>query len=308
MDLDKVIDCMPRVPMAMVTNLPLERDHWISMAMRCSYQTLRMNLATFHRHGVFCNDAVNAPIARRLTNRELIAKSGVQPFQLMMAYRMSDLLPGVVRAALKEAMEIATMNVPRIDGQVRVLLDVSGSMHGALTGYRKGATSMVRCLDVAALIAASILRKNAWAKVIAFNDRVVPCELSRKEGILAMAAMLAALPQGGTDCSAPLRHLNDLEEPVDLVIMVSDNQSWMGKASGATTATHAQWLRLKERCPEARMVCIDLQPYPDAQVPDRPDVMNIGGYSDAIFERIERFAREGHHAGNWVEAIEAVMI
>lgn len=60
-------------------------------------------------------------------------------------------------------MEIATMNVPRIDGQVRVLLDVSGSMHGALTGYRKGATSMVRCLDVAALIAASILRKNAWA-------------------------------------------------------------------------------------------------------------------------------------------------
>lgn len=44
------------------------------------------------------------------------------------------------------------------------------------------------------------------------------------------------------------------------------------------------------------------------QAPDWPDVMNIGGYSDAIFERIERFAREGHHAGNWVEAIEAVMI
>ena len=61
----------------------------------------------------------------------------------------------VVRDALQDAMEIAIENVPEIDGKVYVFPDVSGSMHSPVTGYRKGATSAVRCIDVAALVAAA---------------------------------------------------------------------------------------------------------------------------------------------------------
>lgn len=60
----------------------------------------------------------------------------------------------------------ATENVPEIDGKDYVFPDISGSMHSAVTGCRKGATSMVRCLDVAALVASVILRKNPTAEII----------------------------------------------------------------------------------------------------------------------------------------------
>src|SRR3712207_8227055 len=43
--------------------------------------------------------------------------------------------------------------------------DVSGSMKSPVTGYRKGATSTVRCIDVAALVAAAVLRRSGEARV-----------------------------------------------------------------------------------------------------------------------------------------------
>jgi 60 kDa SS-A/Ro ribonucleoprotein len=79
----------------------------------------------------------------------------------MTAFVMADKdVPAEVREALQDAMEIATRNVPEIKGKVYVFPDISGSMHSPATGYRQGATSAVRCIDVAALVAATILRKN----------------------------------------------------------------------------------------------------------------------------------------------------
>ena len=68
--------------------------------------------------------------------------------------------------AVVRAMEIATANVPAIEGRVYVCPDVSGSMSSPVTGYRKGATTAVRCIDIAALVATAVLRKNPRAEVL----------------------------------------------------------------------------------------------------------------------------------------------
>jgi 60 kDa SS-A/Ro ribonucleoprotein len=81
-------------------------------------------------------------------------------------------------------------------------------MHSAVTGYRKGATSAVRCLDAAALVAAAILRKNPSAEVIPFSDHIVSALLNPRDSVMTNARKLAALPSGGTNCSAPLVSLN----------------------------------------------------------------------------------------------------
>ena len=70
-------------------------------------------------------------------------------------------------------MELAIANVPAIDGQVYVCPDVSGSMQSPVTGHRKGATTAVRCVDVAALMAAAIVRRNPSAEVLPFDGTVV---------------------------------------------------------------------------------------------------------------------------------------
>ena len=101
------------------------------------------------------------------------------PYQLLAAYRSADAaVPAAVRDALQDAMELAIANVPAIDGQVYVCPDVSGSMHSPVTGHREGATTAVRCIDVAALVAAAILRRNPTAEVLPFEEAVVQLRLS----------------------------------------------------------------------------------------------------------------------------------
>src|SRR5687768_16012990 len=90
----------------------------------------------------------------------------------------SESLPLAVREALQDAMEVAIGNVPGIPGKVYVFPDVSGSMRSPLTGVRKGASSKVRCIDVAALVAAAILRKNPEAEIIPFESDVAKVSLN----------------------------------------------------------------------------------------------------------------------------------
>ena len=198
-----------------------------------------------------------------------------------------------VKHALQDAMEIATANVPAIDGQVYVFPDVSGSMQSAVTGNRPGATSAVRCIDVAALVAAALLRKNVDAEVLPFSDNVVPCSFNPRDSVMTNAKYFASLPSGGTNCSAPLKHLNDRKLNGDLIVYVSDNMSWVDTKPGmTTTATMIEWAKFKARNPRAKLVCIDMQPYSShaSATDDREDILNIGGFSDQVFNVIGDFA------------------
>ncbi|MGH8082173.1 MAG: TROVE domain-containing protein, partial [Lysobacter sp.] len=140
---------MPKLPFQYFTSLPLSVAHWTQLARTVSWQTLRMNLNTFQRHGVFANRAVAAEVAGRLRDPDEIRNARVFPYQLMSAYHAGGELPAPIVAALQDAMEIATRQVPALEGEVVVAVDVSGSMASPVTGYRQGSTSKVRCVDVA---------------------------------------------------------------------------------------------------------------------------------------------------------------
>jgi 60 kDa SS-A/Ro ribonucleoprotein len=68
-----------------------------------------------------------------------------------------------------------------------------------------------------------------------------------------------------------------------------------------------QWERVKNRNPKAKLVCIDLQPYGTTQAKERRDILNVGGFSDAVFETIARFASDGEKR-DWVKEIEEVEV
>ena len=305
-------DAVPDVPFQMLTSLPLTAQHWKEIAKNAPWQMTRMNLNTFARHGVFNDGAVTKLVAARLRDEKAIARARVFPYQLLMAFKQADgRVPPPVRDALQDAMEVATRNVPAVDGRVYVCLDVSGSMHSAVTGVRKGATSAVRCVDVAALVAACVVRTNPAAEVIPFKETVVHgLALNPRDSVMTNATKLASIPPGGTNCSAPLAWLNRREAHGDLVVYVSDNESWVDVARGRGTATMEQWSAFKARNPRAKLVCIDLQPYVTAQAVDtgRGDVLNVGGFSDHVFDVIAEFARGKLNTDAWVGVIEQVSI
>jgi 60 kDa SS-A/Ro ribonucleoprotein len=160
----------------------------------------------------------------------------------------------------------------------------------------------VRCVDVAALVTAAILRGNRLARVLPFEDKVVDIALDPYARVAANAQLLAAIPSGGTNVSAPLARLNAERAKVDLVVIVSDNQSWIDAVRGGATQTMREWDKLKNRNPGAKLICIDLQPYGTTQASGRADILNVGGFSDAVFDTIARFARD--ETRDWVEIVK----
>lgn len=301
---------VPEVPFQMLTALQLGTPEWTAIARNAGWQMTRMNLNTFARHGVFGDGKVTRTVANRLRDASLIRKARVFPYQLMVAYRNANPeVPEEVRNALQDAMEIALENVPAVGGEIVVCPDVSGSMQSPVTGERKGSTTAVTCVQVAALVTAALLRKNGSAQVLPFSDDVVPVALNPKDSVMTNADKLAALPSGGTNCSAPIADLNVRRVTADLVVMVSDNQSWVdGDGGGRSTATMTEWERFRRRNPRARLVCLDLTPYGTCQAPEREDILNVGGFSDAVFDIIARFARGELNPDHWVGEIESMAV
>ena len=159
----------------------------------------------------------------------------------------------------------------------------------------------MRCIDIAALIAAALLRKNTSASVL-------PFELNPRDTVMTNAQKLAAIGGGGTNCSAPLAQLNRQCAQADLVIFVSDNESWLDATRRGATATMNEWEAFKQRNPHARLVCIDITPHGTAQAVERGDVLNIGGFSDDVFRIVAAFAAGQLGAAHWVGEIQSIGI
>ncbi len=300
---------VPDVPFQMLTALDLKPKQWAQIARTGGWQMLRMNLNTFARQGAFEIDGVAAMVAARLVDKDAIAKARVLPYQLMAAHKAAgDQVPLQVREALQDAMEVALQNVPEIAGRVIVCPDVSGSMQSPVTGHRKGATTSVRCIDVAALVAAAILRVNRGARVLPFEQAVVDLRLDGRDSVMTNATKLASIGGGGTNCSAPIELLNKEGAKADLVVFISDNESWVDAKGSRNTALMAEWTKLKHRNRGAKLVCIDIQPNATTQAPDSPDILNVGGFSDAVFEVMASFASGASGAKHWVHQIEAIEV
>lgn len=300
---------IPEVPFQMLTALPLSAHSWAQIARQGSWQMVRMNLNTFARHGVYAIAGMPELIAAKLRDPEAIGRARVFPYQLMSAYMAAgDNVPDVVRDALEQALEISLANVPRIAGKVVVCPDVSGSMASPVSGFRGSATSNVRCIDVAALVAAAMLRKNPDAVVLPFEHNVVQCALGADGSVMANAARLAAIGGGGTNCSAPLLRMNSKQELADLVIYVSDNESWIDAKRSGATATMGQWNVFKLRNPQAKLVCIDISPHATTQAMEREDILNIGGFSDDVFRIIAAFAAGQLDPAHWAGEIAGIDI
>lgn len=305
---------VPQVPFQMLDSLGIGDKEWTEIATNARWQMTRMNLRTFARHGVFKNNKMVKLIADRLRDRESIAKANVFPYQLMMAYSMCDEnIPHEVKEALQDAMEISLENIPAIDGKVVVCPDVSGSMTWeAVTGHRKGSTSKVRCIDVAALVAASMVRTNKDAVVMPFDTEVRHPRLNPRDSVMTNANKLAKLGGGGTNCSLPLLELNKKKAKADLVVYVSDNQSWVDSSGSygynSRTEMMVQWNAFKARNPKARLVCIDIQAYDSTQAKEHEDILNVGGFSDQVFSIMAEFASGDLNSGHWVGKIEAIEV
>ncbi|WP_237226063.1 TROVE domain-containing protein [Rubinisphaera sp. JC750] len=286
---------------------------WKAIARQMGPQALRMNLNTLLRQGVLNDRKMVNYVASRLKDADEIRRSRQFPYQFLAAYlNASDEVPHQIKTALHQAAEIACGNVPALPGPVIIGLDTSGSMSCPATGWRgRGATSRMRCVDVAALFAAAILRKNPDSVVIPFDHQAYSVRIDPSDSILSLAERLSRYGGGGTDCSLPLRVANDQLRKRSFAgcVLVSDNESWIGTGRYGATGVLSEWQTFvrnqsRNRFADPKLVCIDIQPYGTTQAPNREDILNIGGFNDSVFNVVSSFLSDD--AAGFVAEVEAI--
>lgn len=304
---------LPNMDYRALTNCELTKDHWKQIALNMPWNTLRLNLNTLNRNGVFEDNKVVDHVVRKLSNPEEVKKWNVFPYQLLTTFQSTTDLPRKISLALQDAMEIATENVPVLGDRVAVCVDVSGSMSSAVTGNRGRQTSNTSCKDVAALIAAAIARTNPMTTVVSFGTtaRIVP-NFNPRDSVMTNSHKLASESNycgHGTNATSAMEVLNKSRKKFDLVIYASDCQSWIDAGRGwgsGGTSLHQAWEKMKGKNKKAKIAEINLQPYGNSQLSNSdPSVMNIGGFSDAVFDVLNEFA---HRDGNakFLDVVEKV--
>jgi 60 kDa SS-A/Ro ribonucleoprotein len=294
---------------------------WAALARKMGPQALRMNLNTLLRHDVLETSAMVDYVADRIADDSEIRRSKQFPYQYFAAYlNADDNVPQKIKTALHKAAEIACGNVPELPGPVVIGLDTSGSMSYAVTGNRgRGANSKMRCIDVAAMFATAILRRNPDSVVIPFDTCAYDAKIDPNDSILSIGERLAKYGGGGTDCSLPLVAANQKHAKRKFagIVLVSDNESWVGTGRHGSTGVMTAWeafvanqrkLNVSGTALAAdfspKLINIDLQPYQTVQACERADIMNIGGFSDSVFNVISAFLADNDQ--RFVAEVEAI--
>lgn len=303
---------VPQADFRQLDSLGLTTAHWTQIFRSANWTFTRMNLNTAARHGVLKDQEMVELIARRLRDRDEIRNARAFPYQLFTAFQETrNKVPHEISEALQDAVEVSLENVPSL-GDVVVAVDVSGSMGHAVTGNRGSATTSVRNIDVAALVASALLRRNRSARVIPFANANKPLTLNPRDSVMTNAASLSALLGGGTNCSAPLAQLNAEGHRANAFVLLSDNESWVDGTNnwnpGNGTRLHEEWLRFKRHNPNARMVCVDFSPNNTGQVKERPDILQVAGWSDVVFELMAAFVFGGNDPNFWVKETDKIEI
>ena len=75
-----------------------------------------------------------------------------------------------------------------------------------------------------------------------------------------------------------------------------------GRRRCASGTPSARAIRARAWC------CIDIQPYGTTQAAEREDILNVGGFSDQVFDVMAEFAAGRLRSGHWVGVIESVAL
>lgn len=294
---------VPDVNFTRLTALKLTDSQWKETLLKQSWHTVRMNLNTAKRHGVFNDTDATLKIADILSDKKAILRSKAMPYQIFAAaINTKNEIPVSIFNALQDALDVSLENVPKLNGKVVVCVDTSGSMSSSITGYgEKTPPSMVRCVDVAALIASAILRKNPDTTIIPFDTRVHTLNLNGRDSVLTNANILAGYGGGGTNMGCATKEILKRKINPDTIIYVSDNQSWVASGSNTeSTEVLNDFNKIRSANKNAKMICINLQPYGTTQSPNSANILNIGGWSDTVFNVIGNFV---NNKGSFIEEI-----
>lgn len=189
-----------------------------------SLMAIVKNLVALQRANAL-DDNVTKIICDKLTNRDVVKKSRMLPYQIYDAYCMFSHNFGkncnAIADALVCAVDYSVDNVADIDGYSAIFVDLSGSM-----GHSVSSLSSVGGKELAALLGA-IAAKKGNSRVFAFANRAQEVQVSRHSTVVDIVKNILSCNVGGcTYFTAALDAVLKTGEKFDNVILLSDNDCY----------------------------------------------------------------------------------
>lgn len=224
--------------------------------------------------------------------------------------------------AIEKALEISCLNIPKLEGNVAILVDDSGSMRGDRGGSsRVSAFSKVNTSMIAHLFASMVMYRQDNVYVGLFGDKLITVPVKRDMRLLDYTKW--HYNEGGKCGGATekgiytfMKQVVDEKKKIDNVIVFSDCQ--IGKGSGSSfTAWYGTeykergehfndlFKQFRKINPSANFIVVNLRQSGSTSVFDKSQrILNIAGWSDKIFDVITSQCKGWDAVIKEVEAIE----
>lgn len=203
-----------------------------------------------------------------LKDEKMIKKSRVLPFRFSTAFdevnKISSSKSRKVLMALDEALNISISNVPKLDGETLVVMDVSGSMNG-------------RASDIASLFGASLAKSNL-CDVMTFSNDSKYMNYNPTDSLMTLRNSFN-FSGGGTNFKSIFRKAN---KKYDRIIILSDMQGWLEYYSPSKEFNEYRNKFNKD----VKVYSWDLAGYGTLQLPES-NVFALAGFSDKVFDIIK---------------------
>lgn len=208
---------------------------WEALLAEMPLMAMVRNLAKMTSIGLLTANSAAAAIVRgRLRDGGSLRKSRLHPLAILLAaatYRGGRGLKGgltwtpvsTICDALEDAFLLAFKNVAPANKRTLIGLDVSSSMS---SGRVAGTPLTPR--EAAAAMAMVTARTEPDYQIMAFQDKMLPLDITARSRLTDVLQITDALPYGPTDCAQPMLHALERKLDVDTFVALTDNETWFG--------------------------------------------------------------------------------
>lgn len=217
----------------------------------------------------------------------------------------------MVLNAIEKALEISCLNIPKLEGNVAILVDDSGSMRGDAGGSsRVSAFSKTSTSMIAHLFASMVMYRQDNVYLGLFGDKLINVPIKRDMRLLDYTKWTF---EKGRECGGAtetgiydfIRQVVKEKKKIDNVIVFSDCQigsihtkgyyggyseftAWYGNnSSDRGKHFHELFKEFRKINPNANFIVVDLRQSGSTSVFDKSQrILNIAGWSDKIFDVI----------------------
>jgi 60 kDa SS-A/Ro ribonucleoprotein len=203
------------------------------------------NLGVMSTSGLLApHSEASKAIAARLGDRDALRAARIHPIAVLAALKTYGQGHGVrgknkwdpvsqVLDALDAAFYVTFENAPTTNRRIMLALDVSGSMTAPVFGM-----GFLSCREAVAAMALVTAATEPDHRFVAYSTKLTPLHISPRQRLDDVIKITSNMPFSGTDCALPMIEAANKRWPVDLFVVLTDNETWAGAIHPAEALRH----------------------------------------------------------------------